>query len=182
MQCHTGEAALTHAHSGTHFRNDVSCLSCHSPAAQKHSVRRDAEAKCASCHQKVAAEFAMPNHHPVPEHAMGCSDCHDPHGARSKQRDLDLRQDRCVRCHTQYRGPFVFAHQAGRSDGCVACHAPHGATNKRLLHQHTTQQNCLQCHGDFPIFHDQTQGAVFTNCLNCHTEVHGSNHSRYLFR
>lgn len=182
LSCHKGESTLTHHAAGSHYRNDVGCLSCHSPSADKHAVRRDAESRCADCHQKVAAEFRMPNHHPVPEHAMGCSDCHDPHGARSKQRDLELRQDRCVRCHTQYRGPFVFAHQAGRSDGCVVCHTPHGSTNKRLLLQHTTQQNCLQCHGDFPIFHDQTQGAVFTNCLNCHTEVHGSNHSRYLFR
>ncbi len=181
-QCHGKEPALTHAHVGTHHRHEVSCLSCHSPAAKRGETRRDAEGKCASCHQAVAAEFAMPNHHPVPEHAMGCSDCHDPHGARSKTRDLELREERCVACHTQYRGPFVFAHQASRSDGCVACHLPHGATNKRLLRQHNSQQNCLQCHGDFPAFHDQTPGAVFTNCLNCHSEVHGSNHSRYLFR
>lgn len=113
---------------------------------------------------------------------MGCSDCHDPHGARPKLRDLELREARCVKCHTEYQGPFVFAHQASRSDGCVACHTPHGASNKRMLKQHTTQQNCLQCHADFPIFHDQTAGALFTNCLNCHTQVHGSNHARFLLR
>jgi predicted CXXCH cytochrome family protein len=76
----------------------------------------------------------------------------------------------------------VFAHQAGRRDGCVICHEPHGTSNRRLLKQVTTQQNCLQCHGDFPSFHDQTPGAVFTNCIRCHTEVHGSNHARFLFR
>ena len=48
--------------------------------------------------------------------------------------------------------------------------------------QATTQQNCLQCHGDFPAFHDMTVGAEFTNCLNCHTEIHGSNHDRFFFR
>jgi DmsE family decaheme c-type cytochrome len=181
-QCHGHERALMHVDAGAHHRFEVSCLSCHSPAVKRGDTRQDAESKCASCHQTVAAEFLQPNHHPVPEGAMGCSDCHDPHGARSKTRDLELREERCVACHTQYRGPFVFAHQAGRSDGCVACHVPHGASNKRLLRQHDTQQNCLQCHGDFPIFHDQTPGAVFTNCLNCHTEVHGSNHARFLFR
>jgi DmsE family decaheme c-type cytochrome len=181
-QCHAREPALAHYHQGEHHRREVSCLACHSPAAKRGTTRRDAESKCASCHQAVAAEFTLPNHHPVPEHAMGCSDCHDPHGARRKVRDLELREERCVNCHTQYRGPFVFAHQAGRSDGCVVCHMPHGSVQKRLLRQHTTQQNCLQCHGDFPIFHDQNSGAVFTNCLNCHTEVHGSNHSRFLFR
>ena len=66
--------------------------------------------------------------------------------------------------------------------GCTTCHDPHGSPNRRLLHQVDTQQNCIACHGDFPSFHDQTQGSVFTNCLNCHTRIHGSNHSRYLFR
>ena len=113
---------------------------------------------------------------------MGCSDCHNPHSARPKVRDRELRERACVRCHTEYRGPFVFAHQAGRSDGCVVCHTPHGSSNRRLLTHHNTQQNCLQCHADFPVFHDQTSGAVFTNCLSCHTEIHGSNHSRYFFR
>ena len=97
-------------------------------------------------------------------------------------RNRQLRSDACVKCHKEYRGPFVFAHQASRSDGCVTCHSPHGSINKRMLHQPTAQQNCLQCHGDFPSFHDQTSGAVYTNCLKCHTQVHGSNHSRYLFR
>ena len=51
-----------------------------------------------------------------------------------------------------------------------------------MLQQVNTQQNCMQCHGDFPIFHDQKMGSVFTDCIKCHTEVHGSNHSRFLFR
>ena len=76
----------------------------------------------------------------------------------------------------------MYAHNASRVDGCVICHSPHGSSNNRMLLQATTQQNCLQCHGDFPAFHDQTAGAVFTNCLNCHTEIHGSNHNRFLFR
>ncbi|HLU38545.1 MAG TPA: cytochrome c3 family protein [Planctomycetota bacterium] len=181
-RCHEQEPALAAWHAGSHARHDVGCTSCHSLVSERGHTRRDAEGRCASCHQAVAAEFRLPNRHPVPEHAVDCSDCHDPHGARDKVRDLELRQERCVRCHTQYRGPFVFPHQASRSDGCTVCHLPHGSTNKRLLRQHNSQQNCLQCHGDFPSFHDQTQGAVFTNCLACHTEVHGSNHSRFLFR
>ena len=181
-QCHDKDRALRHAKSGAHHRNEVTCLTCHSPAAPKNRVREDAAQKCATCHQKVASEFKQPNHHPVPEGRMSCVDCHEPHSARTRIRDRRLRHDNCVKCHKQYRGPFVFNHQASRTDGCVVCHSPHGSTNRRMLEQHTSQQNCLQCHGDFPSFHDQTKGAVFTNCLSCHTEVHGSNHSRYLFR
>jgi DmsE family decaheme c-type cytochrome len=181
-QCHQDDEALHRSPNGAHARNEVTCLTCHSPTAPKGSVREDASRRCATCHAPVQAQFELPNHHPVQEGGMDCVDCHEPHGARTKGRDRDLRQGRCVTCHTQYAGPFVFAHQASRIDGCMACHTPHGGVNKRMLKTPTSQQSCLQCHGDFPAFHDQTSGAVFTNCLNCHTEVHGSNHSRYLFR
>jgi DmsE family decaheme c-type cytochrome len=181
-QCHSADSAMHRSRSGAHHKAQVTCLTCHSPAAPKHRVREDASSKCAECHKQVEAEFKLPNHHPVLEGAMGCVDCHDPHSARPRMRNRELRSQSCVKCHKQYRGPFVFAHQASRTDGCVACHSPHGSVNKMLLKQPTSQQNCLQCHSDFPAFHDQTTGAVFTNCMKCHTEVHGSNHSRYLFR
>lgn len=181
-QCHSADTAMHRARSGAHHKHQVTCLTCHSPAAPTTEVRKDASRRCTECHQQQAAEFKLPNHHPVPEGKMGCTDCHDPHSARPRLRNRQLRSESCVKCHKQYRGPFVFAHQASRTDGCVACHSPHGSINKLLLKQPTTQQNCLQCHGDFPSFHDQTSGAVFTDCLKCHTQVHGSNHSRYLFR
>ena len=192
-KCHSRDQAMRHVKIGSHYRKGVSCLSCHSPAAAKGRVRADAEKNCVSCHQGVAAAFRMPNRHPVdvkPKDPnkprlggqMGCTHCHDPHAARPKIRDRVLKFETCVKCHKRYRGPFVFEHQADRSQYCVVCHLPHGSPNNRLLKQHTSQQNCLQCHGDFPSFHDQTKGAVFTNCLRCHTQVHGSNHSRFLFR
>ena len=191
-QCHKKDPAMRHSRIGSHFKNQVTCLTCHSPAAPKGRVREDASQKCAKCHTKAASEFRLPNHHPVKigkndrshtnSGTMSCVDCHNPHSARPRIRNRQLREQSCVKCHKEYRGPFVFAHQASRADGCVACHSPHGSTNRRMLKQHTSQQNCLQCHGDYPSFHDQTKGAVFTNCLKCHTEIHGSNHSRYLFR
>ncbi len=183
LSCHRGSPAMAGLHGGAHARNDVTCTTCHSPSARRGDVGADAERNCKTCHADVAARFRLPNRHPVDEHhRMLCSDCHEPHSARRRLRDATLREDKCVECHRAYRGPFVYAHQASRHDGCVACHDPHGSSNRRMLHEATTQQNCLACHGDFPAFHDQTPGAVFTNCLNCHTQVHGSNHSRYLFR
>ncbi|MHC5063668.1 MAG: cytochrome c3 family protein [Planctomycetota bacterium] len=180
LPCHT--RSVQHFDNGSHKRNQVACLACHSPAATKGTLREDSEKNCRTCHQAVAAQFRQPNAHPVGNGQMHCSDCHDAHAARPRFHDLQLTLRSCVECHREYRGPFVYAHQAGRRDGCVICHSPHGSSNRRMLHQATTQQNCLQCHGDFPAFHDQTMGSVFTNCLNCHTEVHGSNHSRFLFR
>lgn len=184
LVCHRGERTLLHVRQGSHFRSGVGCTECHGPlhGASPVTVAVDAEQHCARCHPAVAAEFRQPNRHPVPEGRMRCSSCHDVHGARPRVRDLELAERRCVGCHPRYRGPFVFAHQAGRREGCVVCHLPHGSSNRRLLQQADTQQNCLQCHGDFPSFHDQTMGAVFTDCIRCHTQVHGSNHSRYLLR
>lgn len=113
---------------------------------------------------------------------MRCSSCHDVHGDRRRIRDHVLTEQRCVECHPSYRGPFVFAHQASRTGGCIVCHVPHGSANRRLMRQVSTQQNCLSCHADIPAFHDQTQNSVFTDCIRCHTQVHGSNHSRFLLR
>ena len=183
LACHEDSPGLHGLEGGAHTRNEVGCTDCHSPSAMVDEVRTDAERNCAQCHAAVAARFHAPNRHPVDDsRRMGCSDCHNPHSARHKLRDPELRERRCVECHREYRGPFVYAHQASRFDGCVTCHDPHGSTNRHMLLEATTQQNCLACHGDFPAFHDQSQGSVFTNCLNCHTQVHGSNHSRFLFR
>ncbi len=184
LLCHRTTEALRHVEQGVHQRRGVGCVDCHGPlhGAVPSAVVVTAEQSCRGCHAEVAAAFVQPNHHPVPEGRMHCSSCHDVHGTRPRLRDLELTQQKCIECHPRYGGPFVFAHQAGRRDGCVACHLPHGSSNRRLLQQSNSQQNCLQCHGDFPAFHDQTSGAVFTDCLRCHTEVHGSNHSRFLFR
>ena len=185
LQCHGGERPLTQVCGGSHAAHGVGCVACHAPATAAlgaAATRRTAEQSCGRCHAAVLAEFRLPNHHRVPEGQIACSDCHDAHGARPRLLDLKLKKDTCTGCHREYAGPFVFEHQASRSDGCVACHTPHGATNRRLLKQHNTQQNCIACHADFPAFHDQSTGAVFTNCLRCHTELHGSNVSRFFFR
>ncbi len=183
MSCHQDHEALRGVATDRHARRDLSCLDCHeSPAIPRGRVRERAEARCAACHADVAARFRLPNHHPTAEQGGGCTDCHDPHDIRTTRLDRRLREQDCTDCHRAYRGPFVFPHRVQMRGGCTTCHDPHGSPNRRLLHQVTTQQNCIACHGDFPSFHDQTQGSVFTNCLNCHTRIHGSNHSRYLFR
>lgn len=184
LSCHRDSRHLQNVTQGTHTRNGVGCLECHTPVhgAVPNKVAVTAEQNCRRCHADVQAQFAMPNHHPVPEGRMRCSSCHEVHGDMARVRNLEVTQNRCFQCHKGYQGPFVFAHQAGRLDGCIVCHVPHGSANQRLLIQINSQQNCLQCHGDFPAFHDQSRGAVFTDCLRCHTQVHGSNHSRFLFR
>ena len=113
--------------------------------------------------------FALTSHHPVREGRMECYDCHDPHG-RQSNRDF---VNKCLSCHAQHRGPFVFAHGAisgDLTDSCLDCHRAHGSPNRRLL-KYTGRGLCLQCHADKALHF------VGVTCWTsgCHKQVHGSN-------
>jgi hypothetical protein len=40
----------------------------------------------------------------------------------------------------------------------------------------------MSCHSDLEGFHIQDPGAIFRDCLSCHTEIHGSNWNSELLR
>ncbi len=183
--CHGNNRAVCGYSLGVHARARLGCLSCHSPATRRtaRAVQRDAHRNCATCHAAVALSFRHANRHPVGEAEFSCASCHDPHrpirpgpGARRKM------SRRCVGCHKEYRGPFVFPHHADKGEGCLACHMPHGSPNRKLLDKRRVRDNCLSCHADLPPFHDQSTGSRFRNCLDCHTQIHGSNRHRFFFR
>jgi len=172
-----------------HARNGVSCLACHGavghpelPPAETRTSHPTQLATCGRCHPDVAAEFRFPNHHRVPEGAMDCTDCHNPHKTGPKINDLELKFDACVTCHAEKKGPFAYEHNADRVEGCVVCHLPHGSINRRLLTHREVRMQCLQCHSNILPFHDQSPGSQYRNCLNCHTEIHGSHLDPWYFR
>jgi hypothetical protein len=41
---------------------------------------------------------------------------------------------------------------------------------------------CLQCHASTPANHNLQGFSVFQNCVDCHTEIHGSHLDRTFFR
>ena len=72
------------------------------------------------------------------------------------------------------------------AEDCSLCHRPHGSVNDRLM---TTRgpASCQQCHA--AAFHPSVpygseglpsgsanQNLLGKNCLNCHSQIHGSNH------
>jgi len=149
---------------------------------------RSEETVCYNCHADVRAQFQLPDHHPVPEGEMACTDCHDPHrGSIFKGGGTALlsENDVCLKCHPAQQGPYVFEHEALR-EGCTTCHDPHGSINAKLL----TERNanlCLKCHFEQPqmigttmhIFiggSDHTQRLAEGTCwtAGCHEAVHGS--------
>ncbi len=144
---------------------------------------------CYKCHPKVYAQNAMPSHHPIKEGKMVCSDCHDGHGQTQGNLKEATVNQLCYRCHADLQGPFVYEHSPVAQD-CSICHNPHGAVANNLLHQPATFL-CLRCHSGHrvgPTSGAHTfaglpdtgtdvgqQRAFFSDCTECHAQIHGSN-------
>jgi DmsE family decaheme c-type cytochrome len=174
--CHSQRDVTQKWTCSEHARQGVSCVVCHDANAPRGQTLRAPEFQlCGKCHLDVQAKLRLPNRHRVAEGRIACSDCHDPHGNTDKIRDKDLRWRTCATCHAEKAGPFLFDHGIKRTEGCTACHDPHGSSNRRMLTYARIQPMCLQCHPETP--HDLRRPR-FTNCLDCHTEIHGSDLDR----
>lgn len=189
LACHGERHGELNYRRSAHMRRGVSCTDCHVATGSEgfHKMRavddvmRGVQPKlCYECHTEQRGAFLLPYHHPVEEKFMGCTDCHDPHGAyRLTQLRSRHTEARCTSCHENTGGPFIFEHPPGRASGCTACHQPHGSTNPRMLNRAQVQYLCLECHTNTPAFHDLTD-STFRNCTVCHSKVHGSNMNKKL--
>ncbi len=111
---------------------------------------------------------------------MVCSDCHDAHGQAEKGLREPTLNDVCYRCHGEKHGPFAYDHPPVTED-CSICHEAHGTVNDNLLRQPATFL-CLRCHSGHRSEHRQLDGAgaaamqqaLYTDCMQCHAQVHGS--------
>ena len=166
-----------------HAKANVSCVSCHSVhafATEASLLKVEQPQLCYQCHSDVKGTFAMPFHHPVPDGAVSCSDCHDPHGTFQKNnlRSTADQNQICTKCHVETRGPFVYEHAPVKAEGCTSCHTPHGSQNARLLNMPAINPLCNQCHSPVAAgtFHSMNAGSSeLTPCTSCHTLIHGSN-------
>ncbi|HET7433424.1 MAG TPA: cytochrome c3 family protein [Thermoanaerobaculia bacterium] len=184
--------------------NQVNCLTCHSIHSSDphspHLVAKPQLALCGTCHTQSASMQAKPYAHRLDRGGMTCSTCHEPHGRRATaERSLALTghlrraqsgEAPCVSCHTEKRGPFVFAHGGAELAECTACHETHGSSNPKQLNRATVQQVCLECHSPIatgtlgsqpPSFHNLSLPR-YQNCTTCHTAVHGSNRDPQLLK
>lgn len=187
LSCHQGGMQIFWG-SSTHATRDVACTNCHQVHTD-HDRVRDKETQtelCFTCHKQQRAQLHRPSHHPVLEGQMGCSDCHNPHGsAGPKQLKRDSVNETCYTCHMEKRGPFVHNHQPVTED-CTICHNAHGTIVANLL-KHRPPYLCQECHshsrhptGDPRLATGRTTSrsslaSVGRGCLNCHTNIHGSN-------
>jgi DmsE family decaheme c-type cytochrome len=183
LACHQTHARIEWKGSSHDF-NEVACASCHKIHVAKDPIldRQQQPKVCASCHTNQA-KFYQVSHHPVREGQMACSECHNVHGDNGSGLKVKaLSREKCVSCHTEKRGPFLWEHAPAAED-CTICHDPHGSNQPALLKKRAPQL-CQECHapGDHPS--TRLDGSRLGNnvllqvkgCANCHSQVHGSNH------
>ena len=187
LDCHeTGSRLAWFA--STHEAENVSCASCHQVHRQRDRVFDSLaqQQACFDCHPKRRSDTLKASSHPLRLGNMSCSDCHDPHNGDN---DFLLQKstvnETCYTCHAEKQGPYLWEHAPAAED-CSLCHQPHGSNHPALLRKRPPLL-CQQCHS--PAGHPSTAYTSeladndFSNrfmlgraCLNCHSQVHGSNH------
>ena len=203
LKCHLNQPTHIGRISSGHASNQVACTACHSVHAHGPNglVPRKMAAineLCSSCHTAVWAQFQRTYKHRLPEGAMSCVDCHNPHGSVSlaNTRAHAANEPTCFKCHGNLRGPFTYEHAPMRLEGCGACHEPHGSANPRMLIRAEVRYMCLECHANLPqtaLKNPPSLGGVppafhnlyspqFQNCTVCHLKVHGSYVSQDLLK
>ena len=192
--CLTCHARGAHAgwEGSTHEARNLSCTTCHSvhkPVSAEHQLVKVTEkALCATCHrsQVIKTERAVA-HMPVREGKMSCSSCHNPHGSISNVKALKVGSsigESCTSCHAEMRGPVLWEHAPVR-ESCTTCHDPHGSSNDRMLNVRMPML-CQRCHvatrhpatiyDNNAITVNKSNRMFGRSCVNCHSNVHGSNH------
>jgi len=189
LSCHMmGEAAQWEG--SQHDARQVSCVTCHSihtPKSKGGQLKAVGQIEtCEQCHRPEVQKIRRTSHMPVEEGHLGCSSCHNPHGA-SNEKLLRVGQTvngACESCHADKRGPYLWEH-APVVENCTTCHDAHGSTNDRMLVAKEPFL-CQRCHVTAqhpPTVYDCFGLANGTNsnrldgrsCAACHQNIHGSN-------
>ena len=175
-----------------HESRNLSCATCHSvhspESFERQLVKRTQTELCAGCHRvQVAKTERAVAHMPVREGKMSCTSCHNPHGSISNVKALKVGSsvaESCTGCHAEMRGPMIWEHAPVR-ESCVTCHDPHGTSNDRMLAVRMPML-CQRCHvatrhpasiyDNNAITVNKSNRMFGRSCVNCHSNVHGSNH------
>lgn len=176
--CHEGRNGRDF-HRSVHFREGQACDDCHVSGHEEdrnpaRTLLKEKDPQlCFECHTDMEAVMTLPFRHRTSDGVLRCSDCHDVHKSSIQRMSRWSREDQCIQCHSEKRGPFMFEHLASTVNGCASCHQPHGSTNPKLLIRADVRYLCLECHDNTTRYHDLSNPR-FQNCTVCHTSIHGS--------
>jgi len=191
LQCHQGSERRFWLGS-VHSTRDVGCTSCHTVmrrVSERNQLSSETQVDtCGQCHQIQNARQYRNAHMPLRPGAfnsstavdgkMSCGSCHNPHGTVAEKLIAHISvRDNCLSCHAEKRGPFLWEH-APVTEDCLNCHDPHGSTRENML-KLGLPRLCSSCHGTGHAGSSRAAGDRFvvgTSCLQCHSQVHGSNH------
>ena len=187
IDCHEADAGMAW-HASGHANDEVACADCHTSHAASDPVMATATQPevCFDCHQQQRSQAMKPYSHPFRQGQMDCSGCHTTHDDPSGEQFARLTMnDTCYDCHAEKRGPYLWEH-APVAEDCGTCHDPHGSSNPGMVTLRGPMM-CQGCHSQagHPSFASSPDGLATgtpsqfllgRNCLNCHTQVHGSNH------
>lgn len=186
LACHAA-GSRRHWTGSAHEMAGLPCAGCHKIHAADDPVL-DASRQpelCGACHLREGAASFSASAHPLRDGRMRCSDCHAPHGSAGSVLAAENVNETCFECHADKRGPFLWEHAPAAED-CTLCHAPHGAPHRALLTLRPPLL-CQQCHAEagHPSLALTPDGLasgtpsaflLVGSCINCHSQVHGSNH------
>lgn len=187
LACHAGHGRQANWQGSPHQLAGLACASCHSvhgDHVQAEADRRlpgigDSTRRCLECHGGQRAALHQRSSHPLRDGQMECASCHDPHGTTGeKLLKKATVNELCYSCHQNMRGPFLWEHSPVRED-CLTCHRAHGSNYPQMLQARVTQL-CQSCHqqGRHQTLPGLPASIWVGNkaCLNCHMQIHGSNH------
>ena len=187
LQCHERYSRIGWTGS-VHDNEELVCADCHRVhvARDKVLIRAKQPQVCYDCHPRQRAQSYQPSIHPIRYGKIACSDCHQAHDSQAVALlDKPTLNQTCYTCHPETRGPFLWEH-APVAENCALCHLPHGSIHPALLIKRPPLL-CQQCHSQAGHPSLAYTGAglpsgspsgflLAKSCLNCHSQVHGSNH------
>jgi DmsE family decaheme c-type cytochrome len=201
LQCHSkGKQILWQG--SPHESRDVTCVTCHSvhgPASEKGQLKLvkpdqyDSRGQlldkvqydlCGQCHQVRVMQFSRSSQMPLAARGeagqITCTSCHNPHGTTTEKLISAVSiNEKCTSCHAAKRGPFLWEH-VPVLENCLNCHQAHGSNLQTLLRVQMPRL-CQQCHANSghnnsPYTPPTSTRGYNRGCVNCHLNIHGSNH------
>lgn len=186
--CHKTQRAQIHRSSAHPIKNGkMSCSGCHNPhggTGPKLLNKSTLNETCYTCHAEKRGPFLW-EHQPVQE---DCSICHVPHGSNHAPLLNAKGPWLCQQCHQEEFHPSLKYNGTGippnQQEDCLACHkgqvrpAAGGAHDDPISADVGTCSAPDGCHVNSEISHGGrvTPNMLGKNCLNCHSQIHGSNH------